>query len=271
MSVWSTESGLLRYGWERFPLKLFAPVILFLAVPSLLSVGETPRLAALALLFALVFQFRLWDDLGDLKSDRVEFPERVLSRASSLAPFLRLWLAAAAGIVLLLSGHRHLLWIYLATVMWFLVWYGWLADRSPPAIRYHVVALKYPLFVYLAAGLSSASRGHLLLATTALVYFTFVVYEPLHDPRLHRLPGIDAVLASGLAMWSATAVLTSMMARGGTAPASLLLLVALGALALALASYRRFRREADCTFFGRGVFLFALAAVLGAHGGEAWA
>ena len=268
-SSW-TEWAVLRYVRERFPLATFLPVVLFLAIPSLLPSGETSRLELLLLLLALVFQFRLWDDLGDLKTDRVEFPERVLGRAPSVTPFYWLWLAAAAGVVFLLRGHRPSLILYLVTVLVGFVWYRWLFDRSPRILRYHVVAFKYPLFVYVAAGLSSEPQGSLLVATMALVYFTFVVYEPLHDARLHRLPRIDAVVAADIALWTTTAVLTSWMARGESAPTSLLLVLPLAAI-LAITSYRRFRTEADCTLFGRWIFLLAFLALLSVHGGKAWA
>jgi len=274
MSTSWTEWAILSYWRERFPFRIFLPVVVFLAVPSLLSAGGASRLATLSLLLGLVFQFRLWDDLGDVETDRIEFPERVLCRRRSVAPFYGLWLLVAVGVVVLLRGHRPLLVCYLVTVMAFFLWYRWLSSHAPPVLRYHVVAIKYPIFVYIAAGLSSESRGPLLAATMALVYLTFVVYEPLHDQRLHRLPGINVVVGADVALWTIAAAITFMLARGDSAdsaPGSVLGPLALAALALAIASYRRFRREADCTNYGRGIFLLAFVALLTLHGANLWA
>ena len=274
MSTSWTEWAVPSYWRERFPWRIFLPVIVFLAVPSLLSAGEASRLAILLLLLLLVFQFRLWDDLGDVETDRIEFPERVLSRRRSVAPFYWLWLAVAVGVVVLLWGHRPLLVCYLVTVTAFLLWYRWLSSHAPSVLRYHVVAVKYPIFVYIAAGLSSESRGPLLAATMALVYLTFVVYEPLHDQRLHRFPRINVVVGADVALWTIAALITSILARGDSAdsaPRSVLSLLALAALALAIVSYRRFRREADCTNYGRGIFFLAFVALLTLHGANLWA
>jgi len=271
MSTSWTEWAVPSYWRERFPWKIFLPVIIFLAVPSLLSAGEASRLSILLLLLGLVFQFRLWDDLGDVETDRIEFPERVLCRRRSVAPFYWLWLAVAMGVVALLWGHRPLLVCYIVTVTAFFLWYRFLAPHAPGVLRYHAVAVKYPIFVFIAAGLSSESRGPLLVATMALVYLTFVVYEPLHDRRLHRCPRMNVVLGADVALWTISAGITFILARGDSAPTSVLSPLALAALALATASYRSFRREADCTNYGRGIFLLAFVALLTLHGANLWA
>lgn len=271
MSTSWTEWAVPSYWRERFPGRIFLPVVVFLAVPSLLSAGEGSRLAILLLLLGLVFQFRLWDDLGDVETDRTEFPERVLCRRRSVTPFYWLWLAVAMGVVVLLWAHRPLLLAYLVTVTAFFLWYLFLAGHAPGVLRYHVVAVKYPIFVYIAAGLSSESRGPLLVAPMALVYLTFVVYEPLHDPRLHRFAWINVVVGADVALWTIAVGITLILARGDSAPTSVLSPLALAALALATASYRRFRREADCTNYGRGIFFLAFVALLTLHGANLWA
>ena len=123
MSIWSSDSSIARYRYERFPLTLFVPVILFLAIPILVAGEAAARAKALTTLLVLLFQFRLWDDLSDLKTDRLEFPERVLSRASSLTSFRWLWVAATGVVLLLLWGHRDLQLLYLAALLFFFVWY----------------------------------------------------------------------------------------------------------------------------------------------------
>ena len=265
MSIWSSESSILRYRRERFPWTLFVPVTLFLAIPSLVTGDAAARARALATLLVLLFQFRLWDDLSDVKADRLEFPERVLSRANSLISFHWLWVAAAGVVLLLLWGHRDLQLLYLAAVSFFFIWYRWLADHAPRAVAYHIVLLKYPLFVYVAARITSAPIDELLLGTLALVFLTFAVYEPLHDERTHRFKGINVVVAVDLAIW----VLTGWVILRNEAPNTVLFLLVGLAIALAAAGFRRFRRKRDCTLLGRGVFLLSFLVLLSAYGGRA--
>ena len=264
MSIWSSDSSIARYRYERFPLTLFVPVILFLAIPILVAGEAAARAKALTTLLVLLFQFRLWDDLSDLKTDRLEFPERVLSRASSLTSFRWLWVAATGVVLLLLWGHRDLQLLYLAALLFFFVWYRWLADRAPRALAYHIVLLKYPLFVCVAARIASARVDELLLGTMALVFFTFAVYEPLHDERTHRFKGINVVVAADLVIW----VLTSWVVLRNEAGSAIVLSLVGLAFALAAASFRRFRRTRDCTLLGRGVFLLSFLVLLSAYGGR---
>ena len=253
MSIWSSESPLLRYRRERFPLTVFVPVALFLAIPSL-ATGDAARV--LVTLLVLLFQFRLWDDLSDLTADRREFPERVLSRAESVTSFRWLLVGATGVVLLLLLGQLDLQLLYLAAISFFFVWYRFVADRTPRARAYHIVLLKYPLFAFIA----SAPIGELLLGTLSLVYFTFAVYEPLHDSRTHRFKGIHVVVAGDLAIW----VLMSWVVLTGEAGSAILFLLVGLAIVLAATSFQRFRRERDGTLLGRGVFLLSFLVLLSA-------
>jgi hypothetical protein len=105
----------------------------------------------------------------------------------------------------------------------------------------------------------------------ALVYLTFVVYEPLHDPRLHRFHRINVVVGADVALWTIAAGIALILARGDGTPTSVLSSLALAAFALSIVSYRRFRREADCTNYGRGIFILAFVALLTLHGANLWA
>ncbi len=265
MSIWSSDSSILRYRRERFPLTLFVPVTLFLAIPSLLAGDAAARPRALVTVVVLLFQFRLWDDLSDVKTDRVAFPERVLSRVSSLTSFHRLWVAGVGVVLLLLLGQRDLQLLYLVALLFFFLWYRWLADRAPRAVAYHIVLLKYPFFAYVGARLASAPVDQLLLGTLALVFFTFALYEPLHDKRTHQFKGIKVVVAADLTIW----VLAAWVSL--TNEVSSVVLFSLSGLALALAatSFLQFRRRNDCARLGRGAFMLSFLVLLSAYGGRA--
>ena len=148
------------------------------------------------LAFLLILQFRLWDDLVDVQRDRHGHPSRLLCRAESLTGFDVLlgvlsvlngfWISQLGGIIPLL-----VFWLYTLLLG---LWYWLRPSRSPGRdYGYHVVLTKYPLFVYLLSGHSSAPIPRLLLSLL-LVYFCFGVYELLHDRRLRRLPSSRTLL-----------------------------------------------------------------------------
>jgi hypothetical protein len=266
LSSCSTEVSLLGYLRERFPAKLFLPLTLFLATPSGYGVDAMAFAKTFFLIYALVFQFRLWDDLNDREADRLRFPERTLPRALSLAPFWLLWLAASLVALLLLIGRFHPQIIYLVALVVFDAWYRWARRLCPPILRYHVLLLKYPFFVYLGAELASPfSRSH-PAAAMALVYLTFVLYEPLHDARLRGVPGIQAVVSAELILWALVAASYSALAPSGRVPALLLVALSLVAAGLAVFCFHRFRRKADCAPLGRAVVVVSFLSLLSVHG-----
>lgn len=183
VSFASSIVDLWQYRRTRFPLALFVPLAGYLTLAA--SVTDPPSLVVagrvgLALLWLL--QFRLADDLADRERDRVEYPDRVLSRADA-RPFVVLLVLITVGNVFL-SG----VW-FLALTVGFALWYA-VRPRWPQVNV--VVLLKYPAFVYL---LNPDHVGPNLLVH---VLATFVAYEVLHDVRLRPVPGSTVLLALSL-------------------------------------------------------------------------
>lgn len=205
METWelssSTSGNLWAYVRERFPawLALLLPLALVLAALREKSVLPAESAAAFLMAALLVFELRLWDDLCDLEVDRQLHPERVLCRATSVRPFLRLLFVliainfALVGLLRSWWGVALLLTLHILLLAWYqcrnLISLG-------PLANYHVVLLKYPLIV-LILGMATAadlfSLPHLLSA--GLVYLALCTYEMLHDARLKALPGARLCLA----------------------------------------------------------------------------
>jgi SAM-dependent methyltransferase len=77
----------------------------------------------------------------------------------------------------------------------------------------------------------------------ALVYLTFVLYEPLHDARLRGVPGIQAVVSAELILWALVAASYSALAPSGRAPALLLVALSLAAAGLAVFCFSSISEE----------------------------
>jgi hypothetical protein len=223
VSSTSSLADLWDYRRTRFPLRLFVPLALFLA---LAADAVAPAVVALAL--SWLFQLRLADDLADRRRDALRHPDRVLVRAAA-GPFAALLALLAAGNVLLtawlLPGPR---WAeYLALTVLLQAWYfcvgappsGGLPQPNRPGSRRPpeggtptsipaslVVLLKYPALVYLLRD-PGGRFAWPLAGRLALVYGCFVAYEILHDHRLCAGPEARVWLAASLALMTAGALL----------------------------------------------------------------
>jgi hypothetical protein len=201
---WSEESR--AYVRERFPLALYVPLAVFLAVAAEVGSGAEPlamRVRDVLLAWGLVFQFRLWDDLEDRERDRQERPERVLSRARSMRPFHRLVAVAVVGNVVLLGLPRPSLPVfagYVALQAAFVGWYAVLRHRLRWRVGAALVVLaKYPAFVALLAMPVGGAPAWRLPLAMAVVYLCFGAYELLHDERL-RSSALSLPVLAGLSL-----------------------------------------------------------------------
>jgi hypothetical protein len=210
------------YWRERFPSTLFVPVALFLAIPALPE-GTAAAAKSALVAYLLVFQFRLWDDLCDR------------TRPRALVPFYVV-LAALAAVLVLLTFDRAI--VYLAVLVSFALWYQWIAPTISPVFGYHVVLSKYALFAYLAA-----SAG---VVAMALVYVTFLCYEPLHDRGLRLAPVATAAILS----WVVLIAL------------SISVLIAVPAGTVAAFALWQVHRGEDGTLAGRVLFSVSFVAML---------
>ena len=169
------------YRRERFPLRVFAPVatVLTFAAFAKDAPDDLPQLLlSLAASMLLLFQFRVWDDLGDRDHDIVHHPGRVLSRCRRASWFYAL--VAVIGLVNCLIffrlGHSPIPFLLICGGA--LLWYTRVSAVSRSSLTgRHMLLLKYPAFVWLIA----PSHPLQLISSMAIVYACCVIYEALHD------------------------------------------------------------------------------------------
>jgi hypothetical protein len=180
---------LLAYLRERFRLKVFGPAATMHAAAALWATGLRPTTGSVALALGvavgLLLQFRLWDDLEDLERDRVCHPQRVLVRANP-AQFRLIGTILAGVNVLIVAARSPIAALGLVGLdLGFLIAYtmlrGSLSDR---VWRFHVLLLKYPVFVCLIAAPVGRVLPWRLLVASCVVYLCACTYETLHDRQL---------------------------------------------------------------------------------------
>jgi hypothetical protein len=193
----------MNYLRERYPFRFFLP--LAAALTAAAFAGGMPRGQGDIFLcwitaFSMVFQFRLWDDLGDLPYDRIHHPQRVLCRAS-LDSYIHI--VGIVGVVntglLMLLGRSYVGFALLNLAA--LAWYGGIAiDRRRSFAGRHVTLLKYPFIVLLIAPQDTVGLRSILAAVA--VYLACSAYEVLHDSEVRAKPAARAL------MWTEVSVLT---------------------------------------------------------------
>jgi hypothetical protein len=171
------------YWRERFPLRLFLPVAAALAIAAGVGVEGNPgRTAAdTACASMLLAQFRLWDDLADLESDRRNHPDRVLAAAPDTTPFVAtcVWLAILNLLVAALRAGVLGACLTASLDAAAAIWY-----TARPTARTAATDLarltKYPIFVLLLASAAGPLSSRLALSAGA-TYLAACVYEIWHD------------------------------------------------------------------------------------------
>lgn len=172
------------YFRERFPLVVFAPVFILLAVTAVWSVANTTglRLIVAPLLgIVLVVQFRLWDDLEDRNGDRATHPMRVLVNVRP-EPF-RLLLAILTAAAITLSAVQPEA-LVATLVMNAASWCAYRLVRrrfSPNAWRFGLLPVKYPGFVTVLALFLGDVIPVRLAVAAATTYLCASGYELLDD------------------------------------------------------------------------------------------
>lgn len=198
---------------------LTVPMLALLAL--LLSAAWIPLLPdsipklglSIALGIVLISMFRLWDDLADLRQDRIEHPDRVLSVTAHEKSFHRfcMLLGATTLVLLLSSGNLQTSIGFAALTILFALFYRrpW---RAGVRLRYHLLILKYPCFVLLISTRDNRPIDSSRLILALLVYLLLCIYEVLHDPSLRSdarcrlIAGIELASAAGLAVFSMTTI-----------------------------------------------------------------
>jgi len=257
-----------QYLKTRFPARLYLPCAAFLVIAGIAG-GRTLPPAGLALssvlALTLLLQFRLLDDLSDIAHDRHVYPERVLARAASLIPFsvmLCVCILANLALIAVQPGPRHRIIVLLFLNAAAFLWYNGLRSiLNGKILRYHIVILKYPLFVFLLSG-DSWNRWRLFL-TMAAVYLCFSMYEALHDRDLHTMPRAATSLTLEIsALFVVSAFMTFEVI--GSKLSVVLLQGVLGLLSLLALSdlFLRRRVHLDSTISGYAVLISGFILVL---------
>jgi 4-hydroxybenzoate polyprenyltransferase len=133
---------------------------------------------AFGLVTCLVLQFRLWDDLEDVGTDRAAHPERVLARAP-VRPFQGLLVAVAlATLALAAAIGGNVLAGVAALDVWFLVAYRGIRPHVPDVVwRFPLLLAKYPAFVVLAALSVGGAPIHRLIIAALVVLAGACIYD----------------------------------------------------------------------------------------------
>ena len=197
---WST-SELLRYRRTRMPVTLIGPLTMFLCTAALATgwpAAASTWMLNLVLAVLLITEFRLWDDLSDVDSDRVIFPERLLCQTKSLVGFrIVLGLLFAVNVILLAANKSELSLItFLVLNFLVLAWYSVRGRiRFSSVFSQTIVLLKYPVFVYLLSS-NTGGRESMLTSSYAmsLTFLCFCIYELLHDSRIGPIQYVHKLL-----------------------------------------------------------------------------
>lgn len=203
MSSRSIAAELRAYAGTR----LLRPHVLVLgiAVGACGAAASPARLAVLAtsvaLAAALVWQFRLWDDLKDLAYDRAHHPERILVGTGALRSFWQALVLSALCFAPVLAVARSALSVavYAGLAAGLALVYRFF-DAYPRArlLRSHAVLVKYPVFVWLTAEQPNALRA---LTIGVGLYLALCVFEILDDPGLRDSPKARRLaIAEGVAL-----------------------------------------------------------------------
>ena len=145
----------------------------------------------IGLLVLLLSQYRLWDDLADVHKDVLTDPQRVLCRTAHRATFMVLVVLSAVGNVSLFAGSRNIRALAMLGGLTLLMigWYSIPARTSWTVMNYHVVLLKYPLFILLMEAPEERIVHPATTGTAIAVYLMLCVFEVCHDSTLRSRTG----------------------------------------------------------------------------------
>ena len=163
------------------------------------------RVALIDMLLAalLLTQFRIWDDLADVPLDRRSKPNRTLCNTSHRGVFrlIVIVLAAATASLVANTSDRTAFPLLGGLTLLMICWY-WFPPRSSwRGLNYHIVLLKYPVFILLIDSRRAPLSGDTTILQTIIgVYLLLCVFEVCHDRMLRQrtrfrlVAGVEACL-----------------------------------------------------------------------------
>lgn len=209
MSCRSFAEDLSGYAAERL---LVARIVLLWLLMTVLAAwldgraGPGHVVVAAALLAALIVQFRIWDDHADRARDAIAHPARVMVITDHASGFARLTMALALPIGAGLAAHAgaQRLLVYGLLLTGFALLYSRNPNRLPRLLRAHLVLVKYPVFL----GLAAPGAMPLRLAYSAAVLFLFLALFEIASDRLLRegrawrqVAALEALLLGGFVLF----------------------------------------------------------------------
>lgn len=181
------------YLVTRLPLRYYIPLSLFLTNAAFIQFPNLDVMVwciSIVFSFILVFQFRLWDDLSDLSLDRIDHPDRTLSKSNNIFSFYVL------VFVLSMSNLCMLFWYnfdlskllgYLGLCLILMAWYKWRPTSTKSNLLNSIVVLaKYPSIVWIVSYNVEISNNSILIPSLLSVYFIFLIYEITHDDKFYK-------------------------------------------------------------------------------------
>jgi|GEM_PF-1252728 len=253
------------------PVLLIGPLTTFLCTASLAATGwpstASTWMLNIVLAALLVMQFRLWDDLSDVDSDRGIFPERVLCQAKSLVGFRIVLGLLFAVNVILLAAYKSELALITFLVLNFLV-FAWYSVRERVRIgsvfSQTIVLLKYPAFVFLLGSHAGVPERMLNSSySMSLTILCFCIYELLHDNRVGPIKYVQKWLMIEMAAMILIGILMlkDLMGRSQMSVFVQIGLVVMGIVVLARL-FQRFRNQVPPGRWCYAVFLVGFVWLL---------
>lgn len=210
-SIERKKFPLLEWIFERFhPMDYTVVAALLMAAVFFLhplTLNSSNFAKFFISLFFMAMQFRLLDDITDVKINKERNPELVLSKDVNLTPF---W------------GMYYFLFLFNSFVIWYIkpydsafiyfavfcvitkIWRKVLRPHVNEQLHSLVKMLKYPMFVlFLMPEYMRTSLNHQFFFTLALVYLSFLIfdYTTLEHVKNKILANITHVFYGAFLIW----------------------------------------------------------------------
>ncbi|MEE3370523.1 MAG: hypothetical protein VX346_14385 [Planctomycetota bacterium] len=159
------------------------------SMPQSLPADWRDALIDMLLAALLLTQFRIWDDLADVPLDRRIQPNRTLCNTSHRRSFqvIVIVLAAAAASLVTNPADPTALSLLGGLTLLMICWYWFPPRPTWSGLNYHIVLLKYPVFILLIGSRGNPLSGHTAsLRVVVAVYLLLCVFEVFHDRMLRQ-------------------------------------------------------------------------------------
>jgi len=182
-------SDLFKYFSQRYGNKILALVAIVALTHPLASYQQHLSL------FCLIYLFRLFDDLCDLKWDRLHHPERVLTQTQKFTPFLFIILCWIS-VFFFTMNSKQLIFFAVFTTIWLIVMK--MLPHNKRLLRTMIGLIKYPIILMIVHGPQALLPG--LMVYLAMLVFDLYDDENLDYPVFSQFASVVLALLGLLAM-----------------------------------------------------------------------